>query len=83
MASVSRSSSPDLSAESKGMFGTPLDGRLSGAAIMLPWLYLTNGAALIGGELNSEIEKAAHSIFCRTELNHLSMRWNSVPIDGS
>ena len=34
-------------------------GRLSGVAILLVWLYLVNGAILIGGELNSEIEKAA------------------------
>jgi membrane protein len=34
-------------------------GRLSGVAMLLVWLYLTNGAILIGGELNSEIEKAA------------------------
>ena len=34
-------------------------GRLNGV-IMLPlWLYVTNGATLIGGELNFEIEKAA------------------------
>jgi membrane protein len=34
-------------------------GRLSGVAILLLWLYVTNGAILIGGEMNSEIEKAA------------------------
>ena len=34
-------------------------GRLSGAAMLLLWLYITNGAILIGGEMNSEIEKAA------------------------
>lgn len=34
-------------------------GRLSGVAMLLVWLYLTNGAILVGGELNSEIEKAA------------------------
>lgn len=34
-------------------------GRLSGVAMLLVWLYLTNGAILIGGELNSEIEKYA------------------------
>ena len=34
-------------------------GRLSGVAMLLIWLYLINGAILIGGELNSEIEKAA------------------------
>jgi uncharacterized BrkB/YihY/UPF0761 family membrane protein len=27
--------------------------------MLLLWLYLTNGAILIGGEMNSEIEKAA------------------------
>ena len=34
-------------------------GRLSGAAMLLLWLYVSNGAILIGGEMNSEIEKAA------------------------
>lgn len=34
-------------------------GRLSGVAMLLLWLYVTNGAILIGGEINSEIEKAA------------------------
>jgi membrane protein len=34
-------------------------GRLSGVAMLLVWLYLVNGAILIGGEMNSEIEKAA------------------------
>lgn len=34
-------------------------GRLSGVAMLLLWLYVTNGAILIGGEMNSEIEKAA------------------------
>jgi Virulence factor BrkB len=34
-------------------------GRLSGVAMLLVWLYVTNGAILIGGETNSEIEKAA------------------------
>jgi len=34
-------------------------GRLSGVAMLLIWLYVTNGAILIGGEMNSEIEKAA------------------------
>ena len=34
-------------------------GRLSGVAMLLLWLYVTNGAVLIGGEMNSEIEKAA------------------------
>jgi len=34
-------------------------GHLNGVAILLLWLYATNGAILIGGEMNSEIEKAA------------------------
>ncbi len=34
-------------------------GRLSGVVMLLLWLYVTNGAILIGGEMNSEIEKAA------------------------
>ncbi len=34
-------------------------GHLNGVAILLLWLYVTNGAILIGGEMNSEIEKAA------------------------
>lgn len=34
-------------------------GHLSGVAMFLLWLYFTNGAVLIGGEMNSEIEKAA------------------------
>lgn len=33
-------------------------GRLSGVAMLLLWLYVSNGAILIGGEMNSEIEKA-------------------------
>lgn len=33
-------------------------GDLNGVAMLLLWLYVTNGAILIGGELNSEIEKA-------------------------
>lgn len=36
-------------------------GRLNGVAMLLLWLYVTNGAILIGGEMNSEIEKAAES----------------------
>jgi membrane protein len=32
-------------------------GHLSGAVMLLLWLYVTNGAILIGGEMNSEIEK--------------------------
>jgi membrane protein len=34
-------------------------GRLNGVVMVLLWLYVTNGAILIGGEMNSEIEKAA------------------------
>jgi len=34
-------------------------GYLNGVAIFLLWLYISNGAILIGGEMNSEIEKAA------------------------
>ena len=34
-------------------------GHLASVSIFLMWLYLTNGAIVIGGELNSEIEKAA------------------------
>ena len=34
-------------------------GRLNGVVMLLLWLYVTNGAILIGGEMNSEIEKAA------------------------
>lgn len=34
-------------------------GFMNGAAILLLWLYVSNGAILIGGEMNSEIEKAA------------------------
>jgi uncharacterized BrkB/YihY/UPF0761 family membrane protein len=30
---------------------------LNGVVMLLLWLYLTNGAILIGGEMNSEIEK--------------------------
>lgn len=33
-------------------------GPLNGVAIYLLWLYATDGAILIGGEMNSEIEKA-------------------------
>ena len=32
-------------------------GHLNGVVMLLLWLYVTNGAILIGGELNSEIEK--------------------------
>jgi membrane protein len=34
-------------------------GHLNSVIMLLLWLYLTNGAILIGGEMNSEIEKAA------------------------
>ena len=34
-------------------------GHLNGVVVLLLWLYVTNGAILIGGELNSEIQKAA------------------------
>lgn len=34
-------------------------GQLNGVVMLLLWLYVTNGAVLIGGEMNSEIEKAA------------------------
>lgn len=33
-------------------------GPLNGVAIYLMWLYITDGAILIGGEMNSEIKKA-------------------------
>ncbi len=34
-------------------------GHLNGVVMLLLWLYVTNGSILIGGEMNSEIEKAA------------------------
>ena len=34
-------------------------GPLKPAAVLLLWLYFTSAAILIGGEANSEIEKAA------------------------
>lgn len=34
-------------------------GHLNGVVMLLLWLYISNGAILIGGEMNSEIEKAA------------------------
>ena len=33
-------------------------GHLNSAVMLLLWLYLSNAAVLIGGEMNSEIEKA-------------------------
>jgi membrane protein len=33
-------------------------GHLNGVIMLLLWLYVTNGAILIGGEMNSEIQKA-------------------------
>jgi membrane protein len=36
-------------------------GHLNGVTMLLLWLYVTNGAILIGGEMNSEIEKSAAS----------------------
>lgn len=35
--------------------------QLNGAATLLLWLYFTSAAVLIGGEMNSEIEKAARA----------------------
>jgi membrane protein len=32
-------------------------GQMSGVVMLLLWLYVTNGAILIGGEMNSEIQK--------------------------
>ena len=34
-------------------------GHLNGVVMLLLWLYVSNGAILVGGEMNSEIEKAA------------------------
>ncbi len=36
-------------------------GHLNGVVMLLLWLYVTNGALLIGGEMNSEIEKAVRA----------------------
>jgi membrane protein len=36
-------------------------GRLNAVAMLLLWLYLTGAAIFIGGEANSEIEKAAEA----------------------
>jgi membrane protein len=38
-------------------------GHLSGVVMLLLWLYVTNGAILIGGEMNSEIEKTVTGRF--------------------
>jgi membrane protein len=35
-------------------------GHLNGVVMLLLWLYISNAAILIGGEMNSEIEKAAN-----------------------
>ena len=35
-------------------------GHLNGVVMFLLWLYISNGAILIGGEMNSEIEKAVN-----------------------
>ena len=43
-------------------------GSLKPAAVLQLWLYLTSAAILIGGEANSEIEKAA------TEAGHADVR---------
>lgn len=37
-------------------------GHLNRVVMLLLWLYVTNGAILIGGEMNSEIEKAADGV---------------------
>lgn len=42
-------------------------GQLNGVVMLLLWLYVTNGAILIGGEMNSEIEKAAERRASPTE----------------
>ncbi len=34
-------------------------GHLNGVAMLLLWLYVSNGAILIGGEMNSEVKKAS------------------------
>jgi membrane protein len=41
-------------------------GHLNTVVMLLLWLYFTNAAILIGGEMNSEIEKAAASSSSRT-----------------
>ena len=42
-------------------------GQLNGVVMLLLWLYVTNGAILIGGEMNSEIEKAAERTASRAD----------------
>jgi membrane protein len=42
-------------------------GHLNGVAMLLLWLYVSNGAILIGGEMNSEILKAAGKRVSRPE----------------
>ncbi len=42
-------------------------GRLNPVVMLLLWLYVTNGAILIGGEMNSEIEKASQASASPTE----------------
>jgi len=36
-------------------------GQLNGVVMLLLWLYVTNGAILIGGEMNSEIQNSVQS----------------------
>ncbi|MBV9265497.1 MAG: YihY/virulence factor BrkB family protein, partial [Acidobacteriaceae bacterium] len=50
-------------------------GHLNSAVMLMLWLYLTNGAILIGGEMNSEIEKAAEHR--QTEHDRDSQRVNA------
>jgi membrane protein len=45
-------------------------GHLSGVVMLLLWLYVTNGAILIGGEMNSEIEKTVTGR-CSVTRSHL------------
>jgi membrane protein len=44
-------------------------GHLNGVVMLLLWLYVTNGAILIGGEMNSEIEKNAQPAASPVERN--------------
>jgi membrane protein len=39
-------------------------GHLNTVVMLMLWLYFTNAAILIGGEMNSEIEKAAGKRNC-------------------